>query len=308
MTGESRSPYYQFTDLTTRGGLKIKRLDTEKFHPAIRLAHVSTGVVTAPREVFDFCLVYFFAASGVCRVNGTDFPFNPRTLLVQPPFRPSHFEMDPSMPSKHIAVHFDICEGFPDRKPIHLREPYEVGLCSDLELPVGAIFPDKYPLSQTLLHLVEEWQREDTVSRLQANGLLSKVLLDACRFSKAAHNVGEHSRVRESVVMAVRYIERHFAKPLCPESISEAVGYSANYLCRMFRKEIGSSMMMFLTTVRMRHATELLRDQRYSVKEVSHMVGYANSRYFSRVFQEIRRVTPTQWRATKTESQTGGTK
>ncbi len=293
---ESRSPFYQFTDRTTRNDLMLRRLDPEKFHPSIRLAHVSSGLVKAPREIFDFCLVYFFAASGNCRINGVDYPFTPRTLLVEPPFRPSHFDLDASMSTRHIAVHFDICEGFPDQQPIHLRKPYKVDLSSDLEIPIATIFPDKFPLSRTLLQLVEEWQRQDTVGRLQANAFLCQVLLEAWRFSGVSRNSNDHSRVRQSAFKAVRYIEEHFAEPLSPEKISDAVGYSTNYLSRTFRKEIGSSMMAYLTMVRIRWARELLQDPRYSVKEVAHRVGYQSSRYFSRIFQDFHNVNPTQWR------------
>ena len=256
----------------------------------------STGVVTAPREVFDFCLVYFFAASGICQVDGVDHSFDPRTLLVEPPFKPSHFEMDPAMPTRHVAVHFDIREGFPDRKPIHLRQPYRVDLSRDLEIPVETVFPDKYPLVQTLLQLVGEWQRQDTVGRLQANALLSQLLLDAYRFARASQRPHEHARVRRSAFAAVRYIEEHYAEPIGPERIAEAVGYSANYLNRTFRTEIGSSMMAYLTTVRMRRAMELLREPRHSVKKVAHTVGYRSSQHFSRTFQDLHGVTPTQWR------------
>ncbi|GAA5480828.1 helix-turn-helix transcriptional regulator [Haloferula sargassicola] len=302
MPSPSPSPFYQFTDRETRSGQAPRKLEARRFRPAIRLAHVSMGVVMEPREVYDFCLVYFFSASGNCWINGKSHGFTPRTLLVQPPFQPSHFEMDASMSTRHVAVHFDLCEGFPDRKPIYLRKPYEVDLSPDLEVPVETVFPAGYPLAQALLQLVEAWQHQDTVGGLQANAILSQVLLDACRFSRVANEPRGSMRVRESVAVAMRYLEEHHAEPLSPEMVAEVVGYSANYLCRMFRQDTGSSVMEFLTMVRMRRAMELLRSPRYSVKEVARQVGYRNSRYFSRIFQEIRGVTPTQWRQARSGS------
>jgi AraC-like DNA-binding protein len=254
------------------------------------------------REVFDFCLVYFFAANGSCWVNGVDYPFNPRTLLIEPPFKPSHFEMDPSMPTRHIAVHFDICDGFPDKKPVYLRKPYEVTLSSDLQIPTSTIFPDKFPLAQTLFQLVEEWQRNDTIGALQANAILSQILLAACRFAQASEKSESRARVRKSALAAARYIEEHFAEAINSKKIAEAVGYSTNYLNRIFREQIGVSLMDYLTNMRMGRATELLEDPRHSVKDISRMVGCQSCRYFSRTFQDHYGTTPTQWRQSKSPS------
>lgn len=118
------SPFYRFTDQETRDDLPPIKLESEKFHPSIRLAHISMGIVKEPREMDDFCLMYFFASSGICQINAVEHPYTPRVLLVEPPFQPSSFEQDSTLSTRHISVHFDLRKGFPDRKPLYLGKPY----------------------------------------------------------------------------------------------------------------------------------------------------------------------------------------
>ena len=62
---------------------------------------------------------------------------------------------------------------------------------------------------------------------------------------------------------------------------------------------IGMGIMEYVAEKRMKIAAEILATSKIPVSEVAFKVGYADSRYFSRVFKQYYNVTPTAWREEK---------
>lgn len=62
---------------------------------------------------------------------------------------------------------------------------------------------------------------------------------------------------------------------------------------------IGMGIMEYVAEKRMKIAAEILVTSKIPVSEVAYKVGYADSRYFSRVFKQYYNVTPTAWREEK---------
>ena len=59
---------------------------------------------------------------------------------------------------------------------------------------------------------------------------------------------------------------------------------------------IGMGIMEYVTEKRMKIAAEILSTSKIPVSEVAYRVGYADNRYFSRVFKQYYNLTPTAWR------------
>ena len=51
----------------------------------------------------------------------------------------------------------------------------------------------------------------------------------------------------------------------------------------------------YIRSIRLRHASELLLQKQYSIKEITHMCGFNSTAYFSKTFKELFNVTPTQF-------------
>ena len=78
--------------------------------------------------------------------------------------------------------------------------------------------------------------------------------------------------------------------------MSEHVGLSSSYLCRIFKEETGLSMNAYITNLRMSKAGELLNDTNSYIKEVAISVGFEDQLYFSRLFKRYSGVTPSEYR------------
>ncbi len=91
------------------------------------------------------------------------------------------------------------------------------------------------------------------------------------------------------------YIEEHLATASL-ETVAAAVGYSPNYISRIFHKYAQVSFSEYLTSVRMKKAASLLCKINVRLYEVSQMVGYENQKSFSRAFYQFYGTTPTEFR------------
>jgi AraC-like DNA-binding protein len=94
---------------------------------------------------------------------------------------------------------------------------------------------------------------------------------------------------------AIAFIQSHYAEPLSREQIATHIGVHENYLTDCFHREMGITPITYLTRYRLQQARALLEAGQQSITEVALAVGFADSAYFSRVFQREVGVSPSAY-------------
>lgn len=94
----------------------------------------------------------------------------------------------------------------------------------------------------------------------------------------------------------ILYINEHFAEKITLESLSRDFGFSKNYICRLFQKNVNKSLNLYLTDIRLENAQKLLKDKTVLIKEVASRSGYPDYYHFSRVFKEKYGLSPKEMR------------
>ncbi|MDO5136542.1 MAG: response regulator [Eubacteriales bacterium] len=101
----------------------------------------------------------------------------------------------------------------------------------------------------------------------------------------------------ESVVAKARaYIDENYQKDISLDEVSRLVDISPYYFSKLFKQEQGEGFVEYLTRTRMGRALQLLKNPRYSIKEVCGMCGYSDPNYFSRIFKRYEGLTPSEYR------------
>lgn len=104
---------------------------------------------------------------------------------------------------------------------------------------------------------------------------------------------GRATRVSSPYIkQAIAYINKNFSHNIGVEDIARAVGISPAHLSRLFKQEVGRTVIEYLTLVRLEQAKLLLRKGDLTLEEISRRVGYNDVAYFSRVFKREVGVTP----------------
>lgn len=137
-----------------------------------------------------------------------------------------------------------------------------------------------------IIHLLQERQklRERLLEKLRDNKLL----------------LSEPEKV-ESIDDAflrkfAEQIEAVYADPeYNVEKLSETLGLSRGHLYRKIKELTGTAPVEFLRTYRLNKATQLLRQNAYTVSEVAYRTGFSSPAYFSKCFKAVYGVTPTEY-------------
>ncbi|SES72657.1 two-component system, response regulator YesN [Salinibacillus kushneri] len=94
---------------------------------------------------------------------------------------------------------------------------------------------------------------------------------------------------------AKEYIEEHYQNPISLEEVAQHVELSSNYFSNMFKEETGQTFVDYMTDIRLERAKQLLKENAFSLKEISFKVGYKDPNYFSRVFKKHEHLSPKQF-------------
>lgn len=107
-----------------------------------------------------------------------------------------------------------------------------------------------------------------------------------------AKNTHKNRYIAESL----QYIDRNYGeKDICVRKIAESIGISEGHLSHLFKKEMESSVMAYLTRYRMRIAMGMLRDCGIKVYEVADRVGYRDMTSFSDTFKRVVGMNPSEY-------------
>ena len=99
--------------------------------------------------------------------------------------------------------------------------------------------------------------------------------------------------------------ESEYHRPLSVSEVAAEVGFDRSYFSTAFRERTGVTPHSYLTSVRVRHAAELLLEDEYSVSEVAASVGLSPVN-FARIFSRVMGVAPLEYRKRKREAKPSG--
>lgn len=93
------------------------------------------------------------------------------------------------------------------------------------------------------------------------------------------------------------FIDENHMRDLSIQEISDRMGYSEFYFCRLFKQYFGVNFVSYLTDYRIKKACVFLKDTEENIRRIGSRVGYEDSNYFTKVFRRIMGKTPTEYRA-----------
>ncbi|WP_240762559.1 response regulator transcription factor [Paenibacillus thalictri] len=98
------------------------------------------------------------------------------------------------------------------------------------------------------------------------------------------------------------YIHRHFQEELSLSSLSERFRFSPQYIAKKFKELYNTTLMTYLTELRMEKAKSLLLHTDMTVSAMAGSLGYTDENYFSKVFKKHTGVSPLQFRKQRRDS------
>lgn len=124
-------------------------------------------------------------------------------------------------------------------------------------------------------------KREYPSMEIQRNLVEKKLLTVAEQIA-----VQEMAAPSKMIRAALDYINEHFHENISLMDVAENINISKNYLCDIFKKELGVTFINYVTNLRIEKAKEYLTGTDMKMYEVSNAVGYNDYAYFSQIFKK----------------------
>lgn len=94
-----------------------------------------------------------------------------------------------------------------------------------------------------------------------------------------------------------RFLEKTYSNAsLTVQEVADNLGFTYTYLCSAYKKSCGKTVNQRLTEIRVQHAKELLASTSSKLYVVANTVGYADGKYFVKVFTRETGLSPKQYR------------
>lgn len=109
------------------------------------------------------------------------------------------------------------------------------------------------------------------------------------------HSLNELSDTAKTVSKILDYINENLYKNICIEDIANYVFLNHDYINRVFKKHLNTSIRHYITIQRITRSQQLLLEG-YSVSQIQEMVGYGSYEHFFKTFKKITGLTPKEYR------------
>ncbi len=93
-----------------------------------------------------------------------------------------------------------------------------------------------------------------------------------------------------------QYIQTHYMEDLSLTELADLAYLNPNYLSNIFSSVTGSTLNKYIKQIRMEKAKELLLHTNMKITDISQAVGFHNSSYFCKSFQQFFNTSPDRFR------------
>lgn len=145
--------------------------------------------------------------------------------------------------------------------------------------------------------LLDFVQRFRSSSSNEVRSILMETLPLVIEFYNRDRSLERDSKDKENIERACQLLGSDFGSKISLESIAHEIGLSYESFRKKFREHKEISPSQYRIHKKQERAMELLIEDRLSIKEIAHELGYENPANFSRLFQKATGYPPGSFRA-----------
>ena len=145
--------------------------------------------------------------------------------------------------------------------------------------------------------LLKELDDKKVNYELACKNLLTLFLISVVRNTTSNIFVSETPEKVSVECMKIKsYIDSHYSENITLDFLSNLTYINKFHLVHLFTKEMGISPINYLINKRIDESKKLLSTTNYLIRDISSIVGFSNSSYFSQMFKKIAGISPKTFR------------
>jgi AraC-like DNA-binding protein len=262
------------------------------------------GATFGPRRQVSYEFIWIRVGSVVARLDQKKIHCPVGTLLLVPYNVTDRYDWSKNGKNIHSFIHFFSGPSSMTPNP------------DDPPIPFGALPPEwpspkKWPIFRHFLpgHTIFQLFRQVLSCSPLKSGDFKPVLGPTVELMLRLYLSGSSSPPREQdfdsglsptvekiFPWLMERVRKHPHQELRLGDIAASAAVSPQYLCRLFKKDLGIGPMECVRLLKIERACEMLERSQLTIKEVSNLSGFENPFHFSRVFKEIYGMPPKTYR------------
>ena len=105
------------------------------------------------------------------------------------------------------------------------------------------------------------------------------------------------SKTSSLVKQTILNINMSYSSPITRDVLAQKLNASADYLSRIFKKEMGMQLWDYVNAYRLSEAKNMLLETGRSIKDISFSTGFSDPAYFTRLFHRMYGLSPSSYRS-----------
>lgn len=226
-------------------------------------------------------LFYILEGSGTFIIDNREYKAVPDTCFIIPPggFHELLKIEDKTMISYEVKFYINDAE---------LEKHLEL---SDISFEGDLFFREVLP------KIVANGRSKDAYYIKNTDAFLCSLLVHAANkdnYEEAPNSeLIDTTEFNEVTTKVIDFVEHSYMEHIYLEDIAEHVGYNRNYLCSLFKKDTGITIVDYLNYVRIRKACEYISYSDIDINRICYRVGFTNASHFNRTFKKFVGMPPT---------------
>ncbi|RTE02874.1 response regulator [Paenibacillus whitsoniae] len=171
---------------------------------------------------------------------------------------------------------------------------YFVQVCGELGLLMYRLFAEKLTAVSAMDGLsarLKTLQLEQPLKQQELIEALTRLLEEGCRLLQAQ----KEEEANSVIAQAIQFMKENLDKNVTVNDLAKHVYLSASYFANLFKKVTGTTLIHYMTGLRIDKAKEMLLGDK-QVQEVATALGYEDRSYFTDVFKKHTGMTPSEFK------------
>ena len=155
-------------------------------------------------------------------------------------------------------------------------------------------------IEQSILYILNELRYRRSGYRIAVRAMLLSLMTELSRIlPKPGEPEMSYYGKSPGITPALQYIHTHYNKSIQTKELAELCHMSLPHFRRCFKQLANGSPTKYINSVRLRRACELLESTENTILDIALSVGFESVSSFNRLFTEVMKETPSQWRSRK---------
>ena len=99
----------------------------------------------------------------------------------------------------------------------------------------------------------------------------------------------------KKIIPVLEYIAENYSEQINLAGLCHIANLTESYLCRLFKKATGGTIVDYINFVRICNAEKLLKTN-MSISEIAYNTGFSSLSYFNRIFRQYNQCSPSDYR------------